>query len=187
MEEIDLEVLYYIVPEVYRNKLDGEDDPNSSSIIQSEIKIGKYLYSCSLEHYIQTIMTSFLEKYPNTVALDVSMSVPYYPGGSGDNSPHRKENDIQETQFNYKLIEENNEDNEEEYLDNLKIVFKASQPKLFDWVEKALDGKTFEKSTENAVVIYEVSQSPILKIEVKEKKELVIFIDKGSYVRYYSL
>lgn len=180
---IEYKFLYYVSPEKYRFRLDGDDeDPNLDKIKGDEKIFGDEMFSASLEDYITTIIRIFSKVYPNDTLIKSAMID--YDIEDLKALPEkvlREENDISRIDFEYKFVSD--EDQWEQYLHSLKITFTDSQSKLDAWIKKGLAENNYNKSTDGTKSIYEVKDSPILKIEV-EDKTLMFFIDKSSYIMY---
>lgn len=69
------------------------------------------------------------------------------------------------------------------YLDNLFIEFDTSVSGLSNAVKTALQGKQYTESTNNGKTIFEVDNSPILRIEISSTS-FHMFIDKDSFIDY---
>jgi hypothetical protein len=182
-----LEFLYYQVPQKYALMLGEDRDPNENEISLKIEQFEEHMILCSLKDYCQLLVKAFIVKYPSDflygrlVTFDMKF-FKYLPG-----SPLRSK-DIKQIDFNYKKARLYGRFDTKvlrtlEYLDEVKVTFKAAQSQLVSWVEGALIGKAFNKTTSGANTTFIVSNSPILKIEVNTTS-FTIFIDKNSFIEY---
>lgn len=179
--EKDYEVLYYITPKKYRlTALDQEIyDPNEMINFRKERELGEKLLQCSKTEFVETIIKIFKNKYAN--AWGVWTKTVSHDGKTDLDTPIRK--DFKKLFFDFKEGVENDFGGDDEYLDNLFIEFYTSVNGLTNSVKTALHGKSFTESTNNGKTIFEVSNSPILKIETTPTT-FYMFIDKDSFIDY---
>lgn len=177
--EQDYEVLYYITPIKYRGKLDGEEDPNDMINFRKEKALGEKLIQCSKTEFVETIVKIFKNKYAKARALRVN--IVKYDRKTNLDSPKR--NDFKQLLFNFKEGVENIFEGDDVYLDNLFIEFDTSVIGLSNTVKTALQGKQYRESTNNGKTIFEVDNSPILRIEISSTS-FHMFIEKDYFIDY---
>ena len=177
MEKINLDFLYYIVPEKYRYLLDGERDPMESHNYDELAKFSEHMKECPLDEYVKIIFQAFLIKYPNAAFLYSTLVKDEY-NDTVDLSV-RDEGDILSIGFNYKNISGTNV--MEQYLFSLRFDFKDFQPDLRVWIEDAMEenGKKFRYASG----VIHIKDSPVLKVGI-EDKSLTIFMDKKKYTNF---
>lgn len=177
--EKDYEVLYYITPVKYRGKLDGDSDPNEMINFRKEKELGKKMIQCSKTEFIGTVVKIFKNKYAN--AWSIRGHIREYDLATKQETILRK--DLKKLVFDFKDGVDNSFIADDEYLDNLFIEFDISVNGLVNTVKTALQGKSFTESTNNGKTIFEVNNSPILKIEITPTT-FHMFIDKDSFIDY---
>lgn len=126
------------------------------------------LLECSLEEYVSTLVWIFKDKYP----LEYRYIEIFQLEDEGDKKRLLYNTNIRSAQDIYPL--EFKEDEEVVgYLHSLKIKFKEPQPLAENWVEQAIEGKTYEKEHVDNVAKYTVQDSVIETLEVTESSVLI--------------
>lgn len=172
------EWLYYITP--YRDALDiGElKYPKYLELnFPYKYQFTDYLLECSLKEFVSVMIWIFRDRYPYEYSTIQVLQAK--KDEKNDellfNTNKRKLQDIEPLDFeevgNFDLG-----------LLSLKIKFKQPQISVFNWVEQAIKGKTFEKIESPETSVYSVSESPIEKLEVT--KNHVFIKIKEDYLIY---
>lgn len=182
---IDYSFLYYVSPEEYRFRLDGNDEDLNLEKVKADQKIfEKAMFSATLDDYITTIIKIYHKAYPNDTLLELAIiDYDFEKLKILPDKILRKEKDIQRVDFEYKPFDD--EDPFEQYLHSVKITFLNKQTKLSKWIKDGLGDKEFAEDTQGALTVYTVNDSPILKIENDDDLMLTLFVDKNTYKSYY--
>ena len=177
--EKDYKVLYYITPEKYRFKLDGDSDPKEMDNFREEKKLGKLLLNCSKTEFLETVIKIFKDKYAG--ARKIRVHIVDYDWKTKINTSIRK--DFKQIIFDFREEVEDISGAPDEFLHNLFIEFDTDVAAINESIGKALEGKAHTKATVDGKTLFTIESSPILKI-VSSANTFQMFIDKKSFVDY---
>jgi hypothetical protein len=183
-----LEFLFYQTPQEYELMFGDVVDPNDRENTRRSIDFLNHLQECTLPEYCHQIVKALLTIYPSSSMLRFCLLDFDDRGLFLQPDRPRRSAEITRIDFIYKKAKLYGRFDPKtlrnlEYLDELKVTFKTTQPQLSDWVEQALAGKAFNKTNNSINTIFKVSNSPILNLVV-ETKSFTIFIDKKTFIEY---
>lgn len=148
----------------------GKKDPFWQEWQPERWKFSEFVETASIEKILELILIAYKDKYPRNywfgifATLEASKHVQEINGYQVVDCKYFNRREFSKYSDKYKV-----DSGGIEYLSEMIIELKEPYSDMISMVERTLSGNTYTKASRNGNTIYQLTDSPLLKLEVAEK------------------
>lgn len=133
-------------------------------------KFSEFIETAPIEKVLELIIIAYKDKYPRNYWFGMFTKLEAHKHVREDNGYRFVDSEYLERKeffkYSYKYLEDADGI---KYLSEMIIELKEPFSDMISMVERTLSGKTYTKASRNGNTIYQLTDSPLLKLEVADK------------------